>query len=360
MNLTGKHIVVALSGGVDSSVAAALLKEQGYNVTGVMMKIWDGSCSEEKTHHGCYGPGEAQDITDAQKVAETLKIPFYTIDLSKEYRKAILDYFCEEYLTGRTPNPCTRCNYQVKFGVLIEKVKQMGIKFDLYASGHYARVDYDTEKQRYFLKKAIDHKKDQTYFLALLNQNQLSHLVLPLGHLTKTEVRKLASNYNLSVSAKPDSQNFISGKYVSLIENKGKAGNIVDKQGDVIGQHIGIQYYTIGQRHSLNLTSPKPLYVIGIDPATNVITAAERDELLEYEFTMSNLNWIAIPYLHQPTRFSVKIRSSSNEAAALVSPWNDKVRVHLDSPQLSITPGQTAVFYQNDVVIGGGIIDQII
>ena len=221
MGKSGITVLALMSGGVDSSVAAALLKEKGYNVTGVTMKIWDGKTTAQgSTQHGCYGPGEEEDIEDARKVAQNLNIPFHVFDLTREYQSGVLDYFCSEYLSGRTPNPCIRCNPSIKFGALVDKARLSGIKFDFIASGHYAKVAYDDTRRRYVLKKAIDLTKDQTYFLAFLSQQQLSRLMLPLGDYTKIEIREMAKRLGLQVASKPDSQNFVCGDYTSIIQTE--------------------------------------------------------------------------------------------------------------------------------------------
>ncbi len=352
-------VLVAMSGGVDSSVTAALLKEQGYQLTGVTMKIWGGTSSSAVIkHHGCYGPGEEEDIEDARQVASQLGIPFRVIDLTQEYASVVLDYFCQEYLSGRTPNPCVRCNHRIKFNALIERARDSGLDFDFIASGHYARVEYDKPSDRYLLRKARDLSKDQSYFLCFLSQTQLSKLMFPLGDYTKVEVRKIASRFGLQVADKPDSQNFISGDYSSIIKAPVEPGPIMDNRGNVIGQHRGLPYYTIGQRKGLEVASREPLYVTAIDPSRNAIILGDKKALQKDEFTVSRLNWIAIRELAQPATFKAKIRSAHKESEALVSPLEpDRVRVKFTEPQMAITPGQVTVFYQGDVVVGGGIID---
>ena len=354
------RVAMTMSGGVDSSVAAALLKEQGYAVTGVTMKIWGGqTTSEISVHHGCYGPGEDEDIEDARRVAQQLDIPFHVLDLTGEYRSEVLDYFSREYLSGRTANPCVRCNPIIKFGALIAKARQSGLQFDAIASGHYARVEYDAQQCRYVLKKAKDLTKDQSYFLSFLSQKQLAQLILPLGGYTKTEVRAMAKRFGLHIAIKPDSQNFVCGDYTSLIKTEPITGPILDKAGNLLGQHQGIQFYTIGQRKGLGISAPNPLFVTALDPTNNAVVVGTKAELFRDEFIVTDLNWISIAALEQPLELNVKIRSSRKDSAATVTPLNNgEVLVILKQAQSAVTPGQTAVFYQDKVVTGGGIIKE--
>jgi len=351
-------VLALMSGGVDSSVAAALLKEQGYNVTGVTMKIWDGKTTASgSTHHGCYGPGEEEDIGDARKVAGNLNIPFHVLDLTKEYQSIVLDYFCNEYLSGKTPNPCIRCNPNIKFGALVDKARLSGIEFDFIASGHYAKVAYADTLRRYVLKKAKDLTKDQTYFLAFISQQQLSRLMLPLGDYTKIEIREFAKGFGLQVASKPDSQNFVCGDYTSVINVRSNPGAIMDKDGKILGQHRGLQFYTIGQRKGLEIAAKQPLYVTTLEPAHNAVIVGSKADIYKKEFSVFNVNWISIEDLHQPMSGKVKIRSSHREAEAILTPTeNGNVSVKFKENQFAITPGQAAVFYQQDVVVGGGII----
>ncbi len=352
-------VVVAMSGGVDSSVAAALLIEKGYQVNGVTMKIWDGEAFPvEGTRHACYGPGEEADIEDARKVSQILDIPFYAFDLRQEYKAEVLDYFCHEYLSGRTPNPCLRCNRQVKFDALLRKTQDSGIEFDYFATGHYARIEYNKDRHRYLLKKARDLSKDQSYFISLLSQEQLGRSLFPIGGYTKAEVRKMACDFGLGVNNKPESQDFIAGGYHSLVETM-PPGPILDKQGNILREHRGIPFYTIGQRKGLGISTKEPLYVTDIDPETNAIIVGSKEEIYQDELIASGLNWIAIEKLEQPTKIKARIRYTHQETEAIVTPLNeDKCYVKFNKPQMAITPGQAVVFYQGDTVLGGGTIER--
>jgi tRNA-specific 2-thiouridylase len=348
---------MAMSGGVDSSVAAALLKEQGYQVIGVTMKIWEGEASAPTSnHHGCYGPEEVHDIEDARQVAEALRIPFHILDLTREYKAEVLDYFSQEYLSGRTPSPCARCNQKVKFGALIKRAVDSGLEFNYIASGHYARTGQDSSG-RYFLRKARDLDKDQTYFLTFLSQQQLGSMIFPLGELKKSEVRELAARFGLKVANKADSQNFISGNYAKVIPGRPHPGPILDEQGRHLGEHKGIHLYTIGQRKGLGISSIEPLYVTAIDFARNAIIVGEKSSIYRREFAVSELNWIDRNEAKSPMRLKTRIRSTHKEADSTLTPLEDgKLKVEFDQPQLAITPGQAAVFYDGDIVAGGGII----
>ena len=351
-------VAAAMSGGVDSSVAAALLKERGYQVTGITMKIWDGEYSPERIRrHGCYGPGEAEDIEDARRVARTLGIDFCVFDLAHEYRREVLDYFYHEYRSGRTPNPCLRCNRTVKFGALLDRARESGLQFDYFATGHYARVEHDRIRHRYLLKKAVDPGKDQSYFLCFLSQEQLAISLFPVGNYTKEEVREMASEFGLAVRDKPESQDFVAGGYASLL-GAGKPGPILDKDRNILGEHRGIQLYTIGQRKGLGISAREPLYVTNIDAAENAIIVGNRDELYRDGLTACGLNWIAIEGLDGPVKVRARIRNAHKEADAVVLPLGrDRVSVQFEEPQMAITPGQAVVFYDGDIVIGGGTIE---
>lgn len=353
-------VAVAMSGGVDSSVAAALLKEKGYEVIGVTMKVWDGeTLPANGTRHACYGPGEEEDLEDARKVAQVLGIPLNIFNLRQEYKIEVLDYFCHEYLSGRTPNPCIRCNRRVKFDALLEKARDTGIEFDYFATGHYARVEHDESRSRYLLKKAKDMAKDQSYFLFALSQEQLSNSLFPLGNHTKEEVRKMAWDLELGIDDKSESQDFFAGDYSSLLGKVARPGPILNKEGEILGEHRGIPFYTIGQRKGLAISSKEPLYVTAIDQEKNVIVVGPKEEVYGDELVAMELNWIAIQELSRPVDVKAKIRYLHKEAEAMVIPLDeDKVHVKFKEPQMAITPGQAVVFYDDDIVIGGGAIER--
>ena len=358
--MSKEKVIVGMSGGVDSSVVAALLKEEGYQVIGVTMKIWDGGIiSKEGAHHACYGPGEGEDIKDAQKVAQILGIPFYIFDLKQEYKTLVLDYSSHEYLSGRTPNPCIRCNQQVKFGAMVKKIYDSGIEFDYFATGHYSRLKYDKVQHRYLLKKGKDLKKDQSYFLYSLSQGQLGHTLFPIGDYTKEEVKKIARDSGLGINDKPESQDFITGGYSFLFNKVKRSGPILNKQGKVLGRHKGIPFYTIGQRKGLGISNGERLFVTAIDPERNAIVVGTKEDLLGDKLIASNLNWIAIKKFEKSIKVKAKIRYRHKEAEVEVIPLDkEKIYVKFREPQMAITPGQAIVFYDGDIVVGGGVIEK--
>jgi tRNA-specific 2-thiouridylase len=325
------------------------------------MKIWDGvTLPLERKSRACYGPGEEENTEDARKVSQVLGIPFYALDLRQEYKTEVLDYFYHEYLSGRTPNPCLKCNHRVKFGALLRKALDSGIEFDYFATGHYARVEYNKNSHRYLLKKAKDLKKDQSYFLASLSQEQLGRSLFPIGGYTKDEVRNIAREFGLGVENKPESQDFIAAGYYSLIDiDTVQPGLIINKQGDILGKHRGIPFYTIGQRKGLGISGKESSYVTDIDPEKNTITVGSREELFHDELFASRLNWISIEKIEQSLKVKAKIRYIHPEEEATVTPVDsDKVYVKFEKPQRAITPGQIVVFYQGDVVVGAGTIEK--
>jgi len=355
-------VAVGLSGGVDSSVAAHHLIEEGYNVVGLTMKIYDPSIGVRPSFKdACFGPNEDKDIESVREICRSLGIPFYCIDLSKEYRAIVLDYFREEYLRGRTPNPCIVCNRRIKFELLLEKAWQSGISFDYFATGHYARVE--KLANRFVLRKATDKEKDQTYFLYTLSQKQLSRTMFPLGNLTKIEVREVARSIGLPSASRPESQDFISdGNYAVLFRGEEIVpGEIVDEKGNVLGKHKGMIFYTIGQRKGLGIAAGEPLYVIRMEPEKNRIVVGPKNRLFKNKMIVSGLNFISIDSLEGPMKVTVKIRYKHKEAPATIQPHGkNRVLARFHSPQRAITCGQSAVFYSKDYVVGGGVIEEVL
>jgi len=362
MNRGLGSVAVGLSGGVDSSVAAHLLLERGYKVVGLTMRIYDPSMGPLRClKDACFGPNEDKDIGSAQEVCQLLGIPFYCIDLRQEYRSIVLQYFRNEYLRGRTPNPCILCNKKIKFELLIAKAWQCGIRFDYFATGHYARVE--KLGRRFLLKKPIDSRKDQTYFLYTLSQEQLARALFPLGELKKARVKQIARSLGLPSADRPESQDFISDRDYAVLFRPEEIipGEIVDEQGNILGRHKGLIFYTVGQRKGLGIASRHPLYVIKIDPDKNRIVVGPGNKLLNKKMIVSGLNFISIPSLDRPMKVTVKIRYRHEEAPATIQPYGkDKVLATFDSPQRAITPGQAAVFYSDDYVVGGGTIDKVL
>lgn len=357
-----KRVVVAMSGGVDSSTAACILKEKGYEVIGATMCI--GMTERPRTGAArCCG---ISDIEDARRVAVQLEIPFYVFHLREEFEKEVIQYFCEVYTSGKTPNPCILCNEKVKFGSFLNKALEL--KADLIATGHYARLDSDERIGRYLLKRGVDQKKDQSYVLFSLTQDQLRRTLFPLGEFRKEEVRKKAAQRGLRVHDKPESQEvcFVQeSSYHSFLserlEQAFEPGPFVDRKGNVLGTHKGIPFYTIGQRRGLRLAKGKPLYVIAIDPKRNTIVLGEEKEVYSDTFLVGSVNWIVpqqtVPF-HAPR---VKIRYNHPGSAAQISPkGGGEWEVRFISPQKAITPGQAAVFYDEDIVLGGGWIKEVL
>ena len=353
-------VAVGLSGGVDSSVAAALLKEKDYDVMGLYMEIYDGSLDIKPSgKHTCYGSVEKDDIESAASVCKALGIPFHVLDLKREFKEQVIGYFRDEYMKGRTPNPCIVCNRDLKFGYLPEKARREGIDFDFFATGHYGRID--ESGGRFLLKRPFDHSKDQTYFLYSLTQKQLAGIMLPLGEYSKKEVRMRAKSLGFRTSDRRESQDFVSGNDYSLLfrMEEIRPGDIADEKGNVLGRHHGIIHYTIGQRKGLGIAAARPLYVKRIDSKKNRIIVGAKEELFSKGLIARDLNFISVDRLEGPCRVKVKIRLQHQAAGAVISPVeNNMARVIFDEPQMAVTPGQSAVFYSGDMVVGGGIIDR--
>jgi tRNA-specific 2-thiouridylase len=359
-------VAVGLSGGVDSAVTARLLQEQGFTVVGLTMQTWDGTLAiPDLGRSGCYGPGEARDLEAAREVARRLGIPHHTVPLAAEFKSAVLDYFRQEYRCGRTPNPCVRCNQALKFGLLLKKARESGIRFSRFATGHYARIESRAADGRILLQRAADRRKDQSYFLARLNQEQLAQLILPLGNLTKAQVKELARGLGWrDVADKDESQDFIESSDYGVLfdESDSRPGPIKDLSGHLLARHKGIVHYTVGQRKGVGLSGKgRPLYVARIEASSNTVVVGPKESLYSRRFLVRDLNWIGLPETPlRPESVDVQVRQQHRPAAAQIGPGDEPgtVRVDCSEPQLSVTPGQTAVFYRADVVLGAGTIAQ--
>jgi tRNA-specific 2-thiouridylase len=363
-------IAVAMSGGVDSSTVAAILRSQGHNLVGLTLQLWN-----QRRLAGKEGMPESvqgrccslDDVYDARAVAEQLGIPYYVVNQQDRFEADVVRPFVDEYLHGRTPIPCTLCNNHLKFDQLLLTARQIGA--ERIATGHYARNRFDEKRQRWILSRPADHSKDQTYFLFGLTQSQLSRTLFPLGEMEKPEVRRIAEDKGLYVANKPDSQEicFIpNGDYSSFLkaylDEQGEempdlSGELVTTTGEVIGHHNGIHSFTVGQRKGLGISSPNPLYVLAIHPDSHQVTVGPDEGLLTRKLTADRLNWISIPDLPEgeEIRITAKIRHRHTPApATLIGAGPDRVHAIFDEPQRAITPGQAAVFYQEDEVVGGG------
>lgn len=356
-----KKVVVAMSGGVDSSLTAALLKDQGYEVIGVTMQIWPSDDPDKELDQG--GCCSLSAVDDARRVADTLGIPFYVMNFRELFEQKVIDLFVQEYLVGRTPNPCIACNRHIKFGAFLDKA--LGLGSDYISTGHYARISYNKDRGRWVIGKAEDDRKDQTYALYNMSQEQLSRTLMPLGEYTKDEVRRMAASYNLKVANKPESQEicFVTDNdyHRFLREKVGgqiSPGPFLDVQGNYLGQHQGLAYYTVGQRKGLGITFGEPMYVVALDDAKNAVILGRNAEVFSKTLVAYDNNFILYEALNAPLAVKAKIRYSARSAEAVISPENEgRVRVSFSEPQRAITPGQAVVYYEGNYVVGGGTIE---
>ncbi len=358
MGNTKQRVLLGMSGGVDSSVAGYLLREQGYEVIGVTMKVWPQDCIS-RAEDKCCGP---QAIADARGVAHSLGIPHYVVDEADQFERLVIDYFSSEYQAGRTPNPCVMCNEKLKFGNLWSKAAALGC--DYIATGHYAIIEHPADHA--ILRKGLDLRKDQSYFLFSLRQPQLRRALTPLGKMTKPQIREIAHSLGLKVADKVDSQEicFVPGNdYKAFLrshlgENEFHRGEIYDVAGNFLGEHDGIELFTIGQRKGLPGGSLRPRYVVDLDPATNRVIVGDTDDLVAAEFEIDRVNWHIVAGIGDPGssfEATVKIRYSHPGTRATLTPLEDgRAHVRLHDPQRAVTPGQAAVFYDGDIVLGGG------
>jgi len=355
-----KRVVVAMSGGVDSSVAAALMVERGYDVIGMMMRLWSEETTKNGAHNRCCTPDQ---MADARRIAEKLKIPFYVLDTKEVFRKTIVQYFIDQHREGTTPNPCIECNRHIRFDFLQKNA--LALEADYLATGHYARIASD-EDGCFLLKQGLDEAKDQSYVLSVMGQEQLAHALFPVGDYTKPEVRQIAEKYGLPTASKKDSQDLCflgDGDYRRFLRDHAPevmiAGPIVRRNGNVLGEHHGLANYTIGQRKGLGIFGADPLYVIGMNPAVNALIVGTAEELGSTRLTAKRVNWVRGEPPAQSFRATVKIRYKAKPQTALVEVLAEsQIRVTFDEPLRDITAGQGAVVYHDDVCLGGGIIER--
>lgn len=361
--LDKNRVVIGMSGGVDSTVAAYLLKAEGYDVIGITMKLWDDPSEDFAENYG--GCCSLSAVEDARRVAAALEIPFYVVNFKAPFKEKVMDYFVDSYKDGETPNPCVMCNKYIKFDKLLLKAKELGAYY--VATGHYAKIEFDAQVGRYKLMRSKEMSKDQTYMLANFTQDQLAHTLMPIGaYDSKEAVRAIAERLDFVVARKPDSQEicFIpDDDYARFLRDNLDTpiveGNFVDQSGKILGRHKGIVYYTVGQRKGLGVTFGKPMYVVGVKPQLNEVVLGPDEEVFSATLFAREVNWISFERVDAPIKVGAKIRHTKKEAPALLEPLADgRYRVTFDEPQRAVTPGQAVVFYVGDEVIGGGFIDK--